>query len=203
MLKRLHLIFKKLYYYINYKKINPKINYSTVNKLLLVAHPDDELIFLGNRLFIEKDWLVICMTNGDSVTRSKEFINLMNELKLQYKILNFKDGINIKWNDLKVKKVIFKIVSSKDKWKMIVTHNNEGEYGHIQHKQLNRLVNETCKEHEIRVFCKKKNLVNKKNKLSIENMNKKIYFATNYYKSQHNIIRDLYENFEYEGIENL
>ena len=101
-MKLLRIIFRKLYYRVNYKKLHPKIDYCNVNKVGFVAHPDDELIFLGNKLIKESGWLVVCMTNGNSITRSNEFIRLMDTLDLQYKILDFKDDLNGKWDDNKV-----------------------------------------------------------------------------------------------------
>ena len=191
---------KKCYYIINYKKFNPKIKYNEVDKVVFVAHPDDELIFLGNELITKDKWLVVCMTNGDSRTRSKEFVGLMKELNIQYKILAFKDGLNECWDIAKAKYIISKIVLSKDNWKMIVTHNKYGEYGHFQHKQLNQLVNEVCKNKNIKVFCKKDRLFDGNNKLSKGSKENKIKLANKYYKSQLNVINELSDYLEYEGI---
>lgn len=200
-MKLLRLIYKKMYYIINYKKFNPKIEYNEIDKVVFVAHPDDELIFLGNELITKDKWLVVCMTNGDSRTRSKEFVGLMKELNVQYRILDFKDGLNEQWDNAKAKDIISKIISSKDNWKMIVTHNKYGEYGHFQHKQLNKLVNEVCKNDNIKVFCTKDRLFDCNNRLSKESKENKLKLANKYYKSQINVIKNLSDYLEYEGIE--
>ena len=96
LLRLIYRVYKKMYYTINYKKYNLKVEYNKIDKVAFIAHPDDEMIFLGNKLMTKYKWLVVCMTNGDSRTRSKEFIGLMKELDLQYKILNFRDGMNEK-----------------------------------------------------------------------------------------------------------
>ena len=199
----LQLIFRKVYFNINYKKLSPKLNYDCIDKVVFVAHPDDEFIFLGNKLMREDGWLVICMTNGDSRIRSKEFIGLMKELDLQYKILNFKDGMDEKWDYAQVKSVISEIVSSIKNCKMIVAHNSEGEYGHFQHKQLHRLVKETCPTEKIMVFCKNKNLFMSNNKLSEDDKQSKHDLAIKYYKSQIDVINKLEHYLEYEGLENI
>ncbi|HDR7646817.1 TPA: PIG-L family deacetylase [Bacillus mycoides] len=36
-----------------------------LDKLMIVAHPDDESIFWGAALINENGWKVICLTNGD------------------------------------------------------------------------------------------------------------------------------------------
>lgn len=194
-------IFKKFYYYVNFRKFNPIIDFSCINKILFTAHPDDEFIFLGNRLIMEKDWLVVCMTNGDSRIRSKEFVNLMNELNLQYKILNFKDGLDEKWNENNVKKIVNDIILSKKHWHLVVTHNEEGEYGHFQHKQLNKIVTEACFGNHVSVFCTKDKLYNDTNKLSYEDSQIKFNLAMKHYRSQIDVIKGLSDYFEYEGID--
>ena len=47
------------------------------NKLMIVAHPDDELIWGGAHL-LEDDYLVVCITRGYDKTRKKEFENVIN-----------------------------------------------------------------------------------------------------------------------------
>lgn len=202
-MKLLRLVYRKMYYIINYKKFNPKIEYNEIDKVVFVAHPDDELIFLGNELITKDKWLVVCMTNGDSRTRSKEFVGLMKELDLQYKILNFRDGMNEKWDCTQVKTVISKIVSSIKNCKMIVTHNSDGEYGHLQHKQLHKLVKEVCPKEKIMVFCKNENLFINNNQLSEVDKQSKYDLAIKYYKSQIDVINKLSHYLEYEGLEHI
>ena len=35
------------------------------------------------------------------------------------------------------------------KWNKIVTHNPEGEYGHIHHKMTNQIVTKECKKKDL------------------------------------------------------
>ena len=46
---------------------------SGVNKLMVVAHPDDELLWGGLHL-IDDDYLVVCITCGPNKVRVNEFI---------------------------------------------------------------------------------------------------------------------------------
>ena len=36
----------------------------SLNKLLIVAHPDDESLFAGSLLMTQNNWKVICVTCG-------------------------------------------------------------------------------------------------------------------------------------------
>lgn len=196
-LRRGYYIFS---YIINYNKCNPKLNLENITKVVFVAHPDDELIFFGNTLINEDGWLVVCMTNGGNRTRRNEFINVMKRLNIDYKILNYKDGMDVLWNEKKLNKSIYKILNLKEKWDKVVTHNSQGEYGHIQHKQLNRIVRKCYKSGDINVFVYKDKLINSCNELSPISKNQKIEIAYEYYLSQIGVINNLIDYFNYEGL---
>ena len=49
-------------------------NKKKFNKVMIVAHPDDELIFGGAELIQNKGYKVICITNQDNIQRKKEFV---------------------------------------------------------------------------------------------------------------------------------
>lgn len=195
-------VFKKIYYYVNYIRFNPYLDINKIDKLLFVAHPDDEIIFFYKQLIQLDGLLVVCMTNGDSFTRSNEFVAAMKELDVKYKLLTFKDGINTHLVNEKVKKKVLQVFNIKQEWSMVLTHNQEGEYGHIQHRELNKLIREICKSRSIKVYvsCYKSQIENKVNKLSSKDKNMKINIFKKYYKSQRDMLQNLSENFEYEGL---
>ncbi|MCQ9626453.1 PIG-L family deacetylase [Cetobacterium somerae] len=194
---------KRKYIYLkNYKYSNPKILYKNVDKLLIVAHPDDEVVFFFNELLKEKEWLVICVTNGDNQIRLNEFIQSMKNLKCSYQIWGFEDGWLTVWNEKKVKKKIKKIIEERN-WKKVLTHNENGEYGHFQHKQLNKIVKELYEGYDIGVPLKKEKLLKEKNMLEKNIQIKKLEHMKKYYKSQEHIIDNLQIYFKYEKIEKL
>jgi hypothetical protein len=118
---------------------------------MIVAHPDDELIFGGKELLSEPGWLVICITNGstksgnlfsrgNAKTRITEFITVMNTLKCKYQMWDYEDNrFNANWNTESLITSLKKLFSENN-FKKIVTHNLQGEYGHIQHKKISELV---------------------------------------------------------------
>ena len=62
------------------------------NKLMIVAHPDDELIWGGAHL-LEDDYLVVCITRGYDKTRKKEFENVIKATGDKGIILSYPDKI--------------------------------------------------------------------------------------------------------------
>ncbi len=118
-----------------------------IKNVMIVAHPDDETLWGGADLEKE-DFLVICLTNGDNEVRKKEFMKTMEKTKDYGIILNYPDNPNhVKstWENEKdaIYNDIDYIVNYK-KWDKIITHNPEGEYGHIHHKFTSMMVTENC-----------------------------------------------------------
>lgn len=44
---------------------------------MVIAHPDDEILFGGQELLISKNWLVVCLTNGNQLSRKNQFFNAL------------------------------------------------------------------------------------------------------------------------------
>ena len=124
---------------VNIKK--KKIEY---NKLMIVAHPDDDTIFGGAHL-IEDDYTVVCVTCGVVDYRLKEFEKAMKYSKDKYYYLSHTDlesnSIISNWEKEKdiIKAELKDKINSQD-WDLIVTHNPEGEYGHKHHKMISEFV---------------------------------------------------------------
>ena len=122
----------------NPETLNSAFKDYQTNKLMIVAHPDDELIFGGAELIkYGSEYKVVCLTNKSNKIRSKEFEKVMKELNVGFwEMLDYEDKLNSteKFN-------LHDILISKN-WEKIVTHNPIGEYGHPQHK----LIFESVKE---------------------------------------------------------
>ena len=123
-------------------------NKKKFNKIMIVAHPDDELIFGGAELIQNKGYKVICITNQDNVQRKKEFIGLMNDLKQGYEIFDHTDNMNMKNVKEEYKEYVEKILTT-NKIEKIVTHNKKGEYGHNFHRAVHNMVSDICDKNEL------------------------------------------------------
>ena len=110
-----------------------------VNKLMIVAHPDDELVFGGAELIkYGPEYKVICLTNKSNAIRSKEFETVMKKLKVgSWTMFDYEDTLN-PTQGFNLESILMSRA-----WKKIVTHNPVGEYGHPQHK----IVFDTVKEY--------------------------------------------------------
>lgn len=105
--------------------------------LIIVAHPDDELLFAYSEL-VNRNWYVLCVTNGDNDVRSFEFKNVMDSLGLENEMLCYKD----EWGgDFEATDVSDKISSVLSRgFDNVMTHDEKGEYGHRQHQELHTIV---------------------------------------------------------------
>jgi LmbE family N-acetylglucosaminyl deacetylase len=116
---------------------------------MIVAHPDDEILWGGSHLIDDK-YLVVCVTCGTNPIRTHEFVNTMDNTDDAYVMLGYPDkvnGVRCNWKDEKGKIIhdLEKIMKIK-KWDSIATHNPKGEYGHIHHILVNKMVTKIYNE---------------------------------------------------------
>lgn len=120
--------------------------------LMIVAHPDDESIFAGNLLIRDNSWEVIVVTGESNYTRKKELSLVMDSISNRsFKCLNFRDKINESFNEDILSGKLKEIILKKN-YEKILTHNPNGEYGHIQHKSLYDIVSKIVPKEKLYVF---------------------------------------------------
>ena len=117
-----------------------------VDKLLVVAHPDDEILWGGINLLLEPGWFVVCASHLNDPVRSKEFFKSMSfanvtkwvmyDVKEEY--TENEDESDSQFYGTPFEKGLQEL--SKYSWKVVLTHNSEGEYGHEHHRTVNRIV---------------------------------------------------------------
>lgn len=117
----------------NANTLKQAFNDYKATKLMVIAHPDDELIFGGSELINNaSNYKVVCVSNPLDKSRVIEFEAVMNELGVSsWEILDYEDTLY----PTQTYQGIDKIVNSRQ-WEKIVTHNPVGEYGHPQHKVI-------------------------------------------------------------------
>lgn len=149
------LITASLIYYHKTYQVHPdfnKINLNGYNKLMIVAHPDDEILW-GGKALIEDDYLVVCITCGPVKSRVFEFVNVMHETNDKYLMLGYPDKTNGErdnWSTVyeDITKDLQEIINLKD-WELIVVHNPEGEYGHQHHKMTSTITTSIVEKKDI------------------------------------------------------
>lgn len=114
-----------------------KMDYPPIDKLMIVAHPDDEILFGGSQLF-EPGWKVVCVTNADNPVRCLEFNKIMRILNCDFEIWSYPDRFHTLFDE----KISFDLQQTiiGRSYSKIVTHNFDGEYGHPHHIQLHRIL---------------------------------------------------------------
>ena len=111
--------------------------------LMITAHPDDEVLWGGGHLKYG-GYFVVVITNGRNETRSAEFKKVIEASGNKGMILDYPDktfGKRDDWSIVRssIEKDVELLTGYKD-WNMIITHNPDGEYGHIHHVMTNEIV---------------------------------------------------------------
>jgi LmbE family N-acetylglucosaminyl deacetylase len=117
-----------------------------VDKLLVVAHPDDDILWGGMNLLLQPGWFVVCASHLNDPIRSKEFFKSMSfanvtkwvmyDVKEEY--TDEQEESDEQFYGTDFEKGLQEL--SRHTWKLVLTHNSEGEYGHEHHKTVNRIV---------------------------------------------------------------
>ncbi len=155
----IYLSYKKGEEPIEVNKDFKSIDISNVSNVMFVAHPDDDAIWGGSHLLQDgKEYLVVCITCGVVAKRALEFEQAMDKIGSKYIMLGWPDKTNGEkdnWDTSKegIKKDIKEILALKD-WNLVVTHNPEGEYGHIHHKMTNNIVTDLADHKKLMYFGK-------------------------------------------------
>lgn len=120
--------------------------------LVLVAHPDDETIWMGGTILSHKniDWTVLVLCRGDDPDRAPKFFKTEKFLGVKGIISDLEDeGImDLEESFPEIKKRIKNALKNR-KFDYIFTHAKDGEYGHIRHKGAHQVVKKMIKNGEL------------------------------------------------------
>ncbi|MEM9453155.1 MAG: PIG-L family deacetylase [Myxococcota bacterium] len=133
------------------------------DKLMVVAHPDDEALFGGQELLRTPGWLVLCMTHGDNPQRRQHFAQAL-ELAAAHGVQwaypdrpgrsRQPEAARADWTPyLPQMRTRLLALYRRHTFSKVVTHGQAGEYGHEHHRMVHQLVTRTLPTSEIRCFC--------------------------------------------------
>jgi autotransporter strand-loop-strand O-heptosyltransferase len=171
-----------------WKKFNPNRR----KNLMIVAHLDDETIFgAGTLLKNPKDWHIECMTGADDKPRMNEFYSALETLGMESTgVSNYTDSLEYPFPE-DAKYHIEHLLAVND-YEMVVTHGEEGEYGHVQHVSLHNIVKD-CNPKGLHFFA-----------LGTEPLDAEVYKkkqeALAHYKSQVTDLPGFHKYLRYETI---
>ena len=93
-------------FFISDYKIKSNNSNNNFDKLIIVAHPDDEMLFFGDLIINNLSTItILCLTNSSNIIRAKEFITVMNYCNIyNYEMWDYIDSKNhIECNELEEK----------------------------------------------------------------------------------------------------
>lgn len=130
-------------YFLTDTKLIHDTNNNQINTLVVVAHPDDDILWFGEFLINNSSSTkVLCITGANNDVRSKEFITVMSVLNVAYEIWDYIDSKN-HVGSIELENELKNIC---DKFDKIYTHSSCGETGHPQHIMLHEYVLKIAEE---------------------------------------------------------
>lgn len=191
------------------------MNLSRGRALVVVAHPDDETIWMGGIMLAHKniEWTIFALCRGKDIERRHRFNEMVKKYKARGIITNLEDdddSISIKKLSLKAEKLLLQSNLSKS-YDLIFTHAKDGEYGNKRHKGVNLAVSNLLKSNKIEAtnsYCFAYEM-HESDKYAVPKKKADYSFklTPEIYKKKIRIINDLYnfkpESFEYKSCKNV
>lgn len=114
---------------------------------VIVAHPDDETIWSGGFILKHPDWewTILSLCRADDPDRRPKFQTVCNFLNARAVILDLDDSNPLEPID-PGKDISSRILNEigEEEWGLVLTHGENGEYGHPRHIEVHSEVVKLC-----------------------------------------------------------
>lgn len=178
--------------------------------LIIVAHPDDETIWIGGTLLKNKDkWdiTIISLCRKDDKDRKPKFEKACKIFNAKCFMSDLDDSEKGDFKKISNEDIIKRVLqfTNRKNYDYIFTHGKNGEYGHIRHIQVHQAINEMLNKKLLQ--CKKvfffSYFKDEKNGICYvnENADKLIRLKDIYFKKKMQLIQEIY-GFEENSFEN-
>ena len=125
--------------------------------LVIVAHPDDETIWMGGSLIkncvIEKNWKaeIISLCRKNDTERAEKFFKVCRILNAKGFISDLDDSEEGYYKEITPEDIIGRVKKFiNGNYDFLFTHGENGEYRHIRHKQIHNAVKGMLKSGELK-----------------------------------------------------
>jgi len=113
------------------------------NVAIIVAHPDDETLWVGGTILSHPswNWYVVCLSRKNDSDRSTKFYKALQIYKAEGIMGDMDDGPNQKpLDEVDVENAILGLLPPKH-FDLVITHNPSGEYTrHLRHEEVSNAV---------------------------------------------------------------